>query len=135
MARQSNLLDAILAHLGPFALLASTIEHLPKKYLLVQSAKQPPKQPRWQAKQNQARKWLKTKQYNRRLHCDHREMCSPGRAALVPGLLRCWRLGDHMFTPQFSLHACHVSITNVTGVVTFGGLRWNTANATFKIDS
>ena len=29
VARQSNLLDAILAHLGPFALLVSTIEHLP----------------------------------------------------------------------------------------------------------
>ena len=58
MARQSNLLDAILAHLGPFALLVSTIEHLPKKYMLVQSANAP-RQPRWQGNQNLARKSLK----------------------------------------------------------------------------
>ena len=37
VARRSNLLDAILAHLGPFAQIAPTIEHLPSKKIYASS--------------------------------------------------------------------------------------------------
>ena len=37
VARRSNLLDAILAHLGPSALVAPTSEHLPTKKIYASS--------------------------------------------------------------------------------------------------